>query len=139
MGNDLLKRLVLVIDGNEHSREAIADRLRLWGYLPFGVRSGAQAIEYLEMGLRPCTILLDVFTCEDAWPFRAAQLASRTWRTIPLLVGVALGQRAETMAEELDVPPDHCVSRPLDFDALARLLERYCPLPTSLRAMSRAV
>jgi len=139
MGSDLLKRLVLVIDGNERSCESIADRLRLWGYLPFGVRSGGQAVEYLEMGLEPCAILLDVFTCEDAWQFRAAQLASRAWRTIPLLVGVALGQRPETMAEDLDVPPDHCVSRPLDLDALARLLERYCPLPTSMRAMSRPV
>jgi CheY-like chemotaxis protein len=139
MRPDLLKRLVLVIDGHEHSREAIADRLRLWGYLPFGVGSGAQALEYLEMGLEPCAILLDVFTCEDAWQFRTAQLRSRRWRIIPLVVGVALGQRPEAMAEELDVPPDHCVSRPLDLDGLARLLEHYCRRSTSTRDISRAV
>jgi CheY-like chemotaxis protein len=118
---------VLVIDNDDDGAAAIMELLRLEGFLPVRAHTGRQALDYLERGLAPCAILLDLLMPGDGWHFRAEQVANREWARIPVIVSTALGKRPDLMAPELDIPDDHYLLKPFDFERLITLLARYCP------------
>jgi CheY-like chemotaxis protein len=118
---------VLVIDNDDDGAEAIVELLRLEGFLPVRAHTGRQALDYLARGLKPCAILLDLLMPGDGWHFRAEQAANPEWAKIPVIVSTALGKRPDAIAREVDIPEDHYLLKPFDFDRLLALVSRYCP------------
>jgi hypothetical protein len=94
----LLDRIVMVIDTNHEARNALSDFLRLHGYLAFGESTAPRALAYLDMGLRPCAIILNVPE-SDAMRFRSRQVTDRRLRGIPVIIGARVGDRPSTLEE----------------------------------------
>ena len=82
----LLDRIVMVVDGDDEARRGLSDCLRSRGYLAFGETTVWRALAYLDMGLRPCAIVLNVPE-PDAMEFRSAQVRDPRVRGIPVIVG----------------------------------------------------
>jgi CheY-like chemotaxis protein len=122
----LLDRIVVVVD-DDQTRETISALLRSSGYLAFGVHDGAQALEYLGMGLRPCAIVVNLDE-RAAMRFRAAQVAEPGLAKIPVVVGARLGQKP-------DIPGG---GHAPDVRRLLALVRAYCAGRTGRSDRSRA-
>jgi CheY-like chemotaxis protein len=118
---------VLVVDNDDDGADAIMEFLRGENFLPVRAHTGRQALDYLRHGLAPCVILLDLLMPGDGWHFRAEQVANPEWARIPVIVSTAFGKRPELVAPQLEVPTDHYLLKPFDFDRLLALLGRHCP------------
>jgi CheY-like chemotaxis protein len=113
---------VLIVEDDHDIREAVAEVLEESHYEPVEAENGAQALEKLRSGLPdPCLILLDVMMpVMDGWEFRAEQKKDPALRDIPVVLVTAHANmpNANGIAAIL--------RKPLDFDALIRLLDRFC-------------
>jgi CheY-like chemotaxis protein len=113
---------ILLVDDDDGLRTVLAEFLAdVGGYKVEPVTNGAEALNHLKAGGRPCVILLDLMMpVMDGWEFRDAQRADPTLADIPVLVITALGDRPSPVARE------HTLRKPLDPKALLRLIARFC-------------
>ena len=51
---------ILIVEDNSDTNDALVGLLTLRGYNVRGALDGAEALEYLEAGLKPCVIVLDL-------------------------------------------------------------------------------
>jgi hypothetical protein len=123
--NGLLDRIVMVVDADDDARGALSDFLRARGYLAFSESTIWRALAYLDMGLRPCAIVLNVSE-DEAMVFRSRQVANAAVRGIPVIVGARLGG-TPSFAPATGIP-----TAP-DADAMLALVADYC----SRRATAR--
>ena len=86
---------VMIVDHDDDGATALAELLRMEGFLPVRAHTGRQALEYLAKGLQPCAILLDLLMPGDGWHFRAEQVANPGWAKIPVIVSTAFDKRPE--------------------------------------------
>ncbi len=123
---ELCKRRVLVVEDDRDVREAVVELLEDNAYEPVPAINGLEALEKLREGKDdPCLILLDVMMpVMDGWQFRAEQKKDPALSDIPVVLVTA----------HASIRPDHVdaagiLRKPLDFDALLALLERFCGPP----------
>ena len=115
----LLDRIIMVVDGDDEAREGLSNFLRSCGYLAFGETTVWRALAYLDMGLRPCAIVLDVPE-PDAMEFRSAQVRDPRVRGIPVIVGARLGEKPTLSEAETGTPTAQATAD------LLSLLADYC-------------
>jgi CheY-like chemotaxis protein len=109
-----LEPLVLIIEDDDGSREALAELLAREGYGVATAEDGAGAMAYLRSGHRPSVILLDLMmTGVDGWDFRAAQKRDESFAQIPVIAISAAGTLVDV---------DHSLRKPIEVDALLALL-----------------
>ena len=84
------EKIILVVDDHDDGRESLCMLLENIGYIAFRAKNTAQALMYLEKGLRPCVVLLDLIMPGDGWHFRAVQMENPEWAKIPVVVGTGL-------------------------------------------------
>jgi CheY-like chemotaxis protein len=107
---------VLVVDDDVDAAEALVDILEHSGYEAAAVHDGIQALKHLTSGTLPDVIILDLFMPHmNGWDLiqelkRTVELAK-----IPVIVVSAFAYNAGILA-------DAVLSKPLDMDALLRLM-----------------
>jgi CheY-like chemotaxis protein len=114
--------LVLVIDDDRHTRDAIVAVLEIEGYEVETAPDGKAALELLRQGVVPGAIVLDVMMpVMDGWDFRRHQLADPALASIPVMVMSADPFAAE-MARRLAVRD--VLAKPVEIEDLLGTLER---------------
>jgi CheY-like chemotaxis protein len=115
---------VLVIDDFAETREAIVTMLQTKGFGAVGAESGPMALDFLQAGMRPCVILLDVRMPEmDGWQVwermkRHEELARTS--VVILSANHADDKRARAVGIR------EFLRKPIDGKALIAAVERHC-------------
>jgi CheY-like chemotaxis protein len=113
---------VLIVEDDDDLREMMAQLLSLEGFQAAAVANGLEALEYLQQGVAPDLILLDMMMpVMDGWEFRRHQKADPTMARVPVVVLSALDQTriSEISAEAI-------LKKPLDFERLLELVRTFC-------------
>jgi CheY-like chemotaxis protein len=115
-------RRVLVVDDNHDSAETMAELIRIWGHEVRTAHDGPSALECAR-GFRPQVVLLDVGLpgmdgYELAGRLRTEGLAG------DLLVSVTGYGQDEDRRRAQEAGFDHHLTKPVDPDALMRLVSR---------------
>jgi CheY-like chemotaxis protein len=109
--------VLLVVDDDFDQSESLALLLETYGYSVVTAASGADALELLAVGLRPCLIVLDLMMPDmDAHAFARRQHAAEDIASIPVIVysaGVDLASHARATGAVAHVrKPDASSSSP---------------------------
>jgi CheY-like chemotaxis protein len=108
--------LVLIVEDDEASREALAEMLRGEGYQVATAANGSEGLGVLSQGVRPAVILLDLMMPgTDGWDFRARQKRDPQLAAIPVIAISAAGRLVDA---------DHSFVKPIQVDQLLTLLRR---------------
>ena len=114
---------VLVADNDLTVRQSLKWLLEGEGYRVVTVANGAEALQKLRRGLKPCLILLDLaMPVMDGYEFRNAQMQDSRFAAIPLVVysaGKVSRRGALRGAAHLQ--------KPFDAEALLEIVDRHCP------------
>lgn len=90
-------RTVMVVDDNPHAADALAQYLRLDGFAVVTAENGLEALGFLQRGLTPDLIVLDLtMPIMDGWQFRRQQLADPQLARIPVVVCTAVPPRDDS-------------------------------------------
>jgi two-component system, cell cycle response regulator DivK len=120
------KELFLVVEDFEDSRFMMRRLLEMSGYRVLEASDGEQAVK-LAVEARPALILMDL-----SLPKLDGLAATRQIRKhkgfgkVPI-VAVSAHDSPESRTEALDAGCDEYVTKPIDFDRLNRLLQRFLP------------
>jgi len=116
--------VILLVEDEASVREVIEAVLQDEGYRVVCTENGAEALEILRSGLRPCIIILDLMMpVMDGWQFRAAQLRDPELLKIPTVVYSAVGEIDEAV-EKLNVAGGFQKG---DFAEMLRFVAQFCP------------
>jgi len=117
------KLLILIVDDDAESREALAHLLANEGYGVICAENGRQALDYLISGSRPALIILDLMMpVMSGWEFRARQKIDPKLKSLPVVVMTASG-----LVHDIDA--DAIVRKPIDFGALMSVVQQNCARP----------
>jgi CheY-like chemotaxis protein len=122
----LEKKLLLVVEDFEDSRFMIRRLLEMSGYRVLEASDGEQAVK-LALEERPALILMDL-----SLPKLDGLAATRQIRKhgglgeVPI-VAVSAHDSPQSRTDALDAGCDEYVTKPIDFDRLNRLLQRFLP------------
>ena len=97
------KALILLVEDDHDIRASFSDALEDEGHAVIGAKDGLDALERLNMGLRPNLILLDLMMPRMDGPQFHAELSKvPEWSAIPIIIMTADG-RARSRAAALGV------------------------------------
>lgn len=125
--------LILVVEDDDDTREAVCEMLQEEGYRVASTRNGQEAEDYLHSAARPDCILLDLsMPIMDGWTFtnRLQQLGGRP---IPIIVATA----AESYWG-YPVPMAQVMRKPLHEETLLALLRKVMPERLSVSGATAA-
>jgi CheY-like chemotaxis protein len=123
------EKRILIVEDDRDVREALAEVLDGQGYEAVAAANGAEAIAELRASApeRPCLILLDVMMpVMDGWQFRAATSADPELARIPVVVITA---HTDARAAAAKMGAQGFLSKPIDLDALGKMITRFCAPP----------
>lgn len=116
--------VILLVEDEAAIREVSEAVLEAEGYRVVTTCNGADALDVLRAGLRPCMIILDLMMpVMDGWEFRTAQLDDPELLKIPTVVYTAVGNVRETV-EQLNVAGGFEKG---DFAEMLRFVAQFCP------------
>jgi len=114
---------ILIVEDDIDFREHLTALIRARGHEVEIAADGEEALLRLHVGEPPSLILLDLMMPEmDGWTFRARMLQEPKLASIPIAVLSGVGSVGNE-AEKLHI--DHYLGKPVDLQALYRLIERY--------------
>jgi len=114
---------ILVVEDDSDLRDTLSDALRMEGYDVVAVEHGEAALRYLQSGLKPCMILLDLMMpVMDGWTFRREMLKDDDLAAIPVIVMTAV-QPARANA----IPSDEVLYKPLEMGTVVAAVQTHCP------------
>jgi CheY-like chemotaxis protein len=119
------RNVVLVVEDDAATREALLLFLEEEGYAAVGAENGQRALEVLERIESPGLILLDLMMpVMDGWQFLSEREEAPSGRECPvvLLSGLAFIQDAPGVADFLP--------KPINFEKLRACLDRFCRRPS---------
>lgn len=115
---------VLIVEDDDDSRDIASSFLAANGYPVMTAKHGRDALDRLRRFAAPCLILLDLrMPIMDGWAFRDALLDDAVFATIPVVVLSAVNDIEQEVAG-LEVTG--YLEKPFDFQALLRIVKRYC-------------
>ena len=111
---------ILVVEDDPELGEVLCEILTLYGYRASHAVDGVAALEMLNDGNLPDLILLDLMMSRmDGWGFRAAQLAQKRLKDIPVVVLSAVGEIVKP------IEADYLLRKPVSPDKLLDVIERF--------------
>lgn len=118
------KKVFLVVEDFEDSRFMMRRLLEMAGYGVLEASDGEQAVK-IALDARPALILMDLSLPKlDGLSATREIRKNRVLRKIPI-VAVSAHDSPETRAEALAAGCNEYVTKPIDFDILNAVLERY--------------
>jgi CheY-like chemotaxis protein len=118
------KKLFLVVEDFEDSRFMMRRLLEMAGYRVLEASDGEQAIK-MALAERPTLILMDLSLPKlDGLAATRAIRKQEVLRKVPI-VAVSAHDSPQTRAEALAAGCNEYVTKPIDFDNLNAVLERY--------------
>ncbi|MFI5364823.1 MAG: response regulator [Candidatus Binatia bacterium] len=115
---------VLLVEDDLDIRQSMRSLLELDGFKVVTAANGAQALSKLRRGLRPCVILLDLMMpIMDGFEFRKEQMQDEALSVIPVVV-YSGHYNPKACAARLGATA--LLQKPLDVDALLKLVENHC-------------
>ncbi len=116
-------RTILIVDDDAVISSTIADLLADEGYGVACAGDGQAALTYLDQGVSPGLILLDLMMpVMDGWNFRAEQRRRNKSASVPVVVMTASGKCPEAIAS---LGAQECISKPFSFEALLTAVKRH--------------
>jgi len=118
-----MTRPLMVIEGDDDLREALAASLAMEGFEVSAFGDAREALRELECGLRPFLILLDLMMPNmSGWEFREAQEADPAIAPIPVVVITA----AHTLGSDgHSLTGIEVLRKPFSVEALLEVVGRY--------------
>ena len=115
------QRDVLIVDDDPDIRDALGECLRYEGYAVHAAADGRDALDRLEIGLRPDVILLDLMMpVLNGFDVLDALKSRPDWNAIPVLV-----VSANRSAEEANLPGAvGFLGKPVNMDRLIAAVEQ---------------
>lgn len=118
------KKLFLVVEDFEDSRFMMRRLLEMAGYRVLEASDGEQAVK-MALDARPALILMDLSLPKlDGLSATREIRKKRVLRRVPI-VAVSAHDSPQTRAEALAAGCNEYVTKPIDFDILNAVLERY--------------
>jgi CheY-like chemotaxis protein len=115
---------ILIVEDDVDIRDAMSALLESRGYAVSVARHGAEALEQLKAGSRPCIILLDLMMpVMDGWTFCQETERDPALAGIPILIVSAVTRLDSKTASVRSVAQ---LSKPLNFDDLLATLAVHC-------------
>jgi CheY-like chemotaxis protein len=115
---------VLVVEDEVDIRDAMVSILEAQGYTVCAASHGAEALEQLQAGSKPCIILLDLMMpVMDGWAFCLEREKDPELAAIPIVVVSAVARQDPRNARVRAV--DH-LTKPINVGKLLAAVERYC-------------
>ena len=114
---------VLVVDDNKDSAESLSLLLQLLGNNVSSAYDGEQALE-MAKELKPDVVLLDIGLPKLNGYDVAKQIRLESWGRSPILIAITGWGQAEDKALSRDAGFDHHLVKPVDPDALLKLIEK---------------
>lgn len=115
---------VLVVDDDADIRESITDVLEMRGFRVKTAVNGAQALEILRGGGRPCVILLDLMMpILNGWEFCAEQRKDAALAALPVVV---ISGGGSTNAKAADLGVTEFLRKPLELAAILEVVGEHC-------------
>jgi CheY-like chemotaxis protein len=116
---------VLVVDDDDGIRCALAQALEEEGYQVATAINGADALEHLRAGARPCIILLDIMMpVLDGRAFLELKLADPAIAEVPVVVITADGR---ALRDPMMLNARAVLAKPISLDVLLETVGQYCP------------
>ena len=116
-------KMVLIVDDDLAIRSSLADLLGDEGYDTACAGDGRAALDYLDQGVSPRLILLDLMMpIMDGWDFRTEQQRRNVCASIPLVIMTASGRCDEAV---LSLGAQDCVEKPFSFARLLTVVRRH--------------
>src|SRR5689334_4791685 len=117
--------VILVVDDNADTNDALTTILDLRGYRPVPAYDGHDALGQLRAGLRPSVIVLDLaMPFMDGWTFLALVAADAELRSIPVVIYSAHRDRDRTDGAAA------CVAKVQSPDVLLNAIARVSRSPS---------
>lgn len=118
------KKVFLVVEDFEDSRFMMRRLLEMAGYKVLEASDGEQAVK-IAVDARPALILMDLSLPKlDGLSATREIRKKRVLRKVPI-VAVSAHDSPQTRAEALAAGCDEYITKPIDFDILNSVLERY--------------
>jgi CheY-like chemotaxis protein len=125
-------KLFLVVEDFEDSRFMMRRLLEMAGYSVLEASDGEQAVK-MAVESRPVLILMDLSLPKlDGLSATRQIRQKRGLKTIPI-VAVSAHDSPESRNEALEAGCDEYITKPIDFDHLNALLQRFVPAPKGSR------
>ena len=119
------RHCVLVLEDDRDVAQTVGELIEDQGFRAICVGNGREALAVLEHE-RPCLMLVDVFMpIMNGIEFLRTVKARPAFADIPRVIMTAANDHMIGVKEDVSV-----LYKPVDFDALKRMLEKYCqPAP----------
>lgn len=115
---------ILIVEDDSDLREALTQVLRDEGYDVLGAAHGAEALDSLRGGRRPCLILLDLaMPVMNGWQFRDVQRHDPEISGIPVIV-LSAGQDLPAQMPVLGL--QEFIRKPIRLEFLLDSVARFC-------------
>jgi CheY-like chemotaxis protein len=116
------KALVLVVDDDPDTREAMTELLQIQGFAVLAAGNGREALELLKVE-NPSVVLLDLMMpVISGWEFLRYRKAQPELAKIPVIVTSAVIDRAAGAHAE---GADEILLKPVDIEKLLKLVKRF--------------
>src|SRR5215471_19326568 len=126
------KKLLLVVEDFEDSRFMLRKLLEMSGYRVLEASDGEEAVE-LALKLRPALILMDLSLPKlDGLAATRSIRKHKGFKRVPI-VAVSAHDSPESRDEALAAGCSEYITKPIDFDHLNALLQRFVPAAKSSR------
>lgn len=123
---------ILIVDDDDASRNAMQTLLELDGFCVVTAADGQEGLDYLQHGLEPMAILLDLCMPRmDGFQFRSAQTQEPRLAAIPVVVYSAQLHSADHIAA---LRPAAYFEKPFDVDQLRHIFAQLSAAATSRKA-----
>jgi two-component system, cell cycle response regulator DivK len=127
-------KLFLVVEDFEDSRFMMRRLLEMAGYSVLEASDGEQAVR-MAVEARPVLILMDLSLPKLDGLSATRQIRQKKGlKSIPI-VAVSAHDSPESRTEALAAGCDEYITKPIDFDHLTALLQRFVPTPKSSRTL----
>jgi CheY-like chemotaxis protein len=123
------KHLCLLVEDFEDSRFMMRRLLEMAGYGVVEASDGEQAVE-LAREVAPALILMDLSLPKLDGLAATRRIREHKGAAKTPIVAVSAHDSPESRNEALEAGCDEYVTKPIDFDQLRDLLERFLPRPT---------
>ena len=120
------KKVFLVVEDFEDSRFMMRRLLEMAGYNVLEASDGEQAVK-MAVEARPVLILMDLSLPKLDGLAATRQIRQKKGLKAVPIVAVSAHDSPESRTEALQAGCDEYVTKPIDFDHLTKLLQRFVP------------